>query len=448
MYKLKLILRYLIKRRITYIAVLTVALCVFIVVVVMTVMSGLVGEFKQKNHDYVGDCIVSTESLVGFGYYEEFMAILERDDSVQAVSPVVKNYALLRSEDEGLNEGVELVGLDPVRHSLVTNFGRTLFHRADNVAEAFVPEYDPNAVGCVRGEDVAGRRGGYTGYQRGVRPPEIAMSLTCFPLTASGAGGKSGTSDVSSRKFHFSDVSESGIARVDYSTVYIPLEYAQKLCMEGTLKRVNAIHIKFKPGTSMTQGQRHVAQLWDQFEQSKKDVPYSELFDTVTVESWKDYRREFIAPMEKEEAMMGMMFCLVGITSVFIIFVVFYMIVSHKTKDVGVLKSVGASSASIMGLFSGFAFTVGALGSGIGVSAALIFLRNINRIENLLFERFGWQLWDRTIYAIGEIPHRVEVPMLILIIVCGIAACLLGALVPGYCAARLRPVETLHGSRI
>ena len=57
------------RRPITYFAVLAVALCVFIVVVVMTVMTGLVSDFKEKNHDFAGDCVVGSESLVGFAYY-------------------------------------------------------------------------------------------------------------------------------------------------------------------------------------------------------------------------------------------------------------------------------------------------------------------------------------------------------------------------------------------
>ena len=76
MYKIILAIRYLIKRRITYLAVLAVALCVFIVVVVMTVMTGLVRDFKVKNHNWVGDCAVSSDSLVGFPRYEEFIEIL------------------------------------------------------------------------------------------------------------------------------------------------------------------------------------------------------------------------------------------------------------------------------------------------------------------------------------------------------------------------------------
>ena len=66
MYKITLAIRYLLKRRITFFAVVAVALCVFIVLVVMTVMAGLVGDIKEKNHLFAGDCIVATESLVGF----------------------------------------------------------------------------------------------------------------------------------------------------------------------------------------------------------------------------------------------------------------------------------------------------------------------------------------------------------------------------------------------
>jgi len=164
----------------------------------------------------------------------------------------------------------------------------------------------------------------------------------------------------------------------------------------------------------------------------------------VTVQDWKRYRRAFIAPMEREQVLLSLMFVLVGITTVFIVFVVFYMIISHKRKDIGILKSVGASNGSVMTLFSGFALTVGFLGSGVGVLGGCVFLAKINAIEGWLFERFGFQLWDRTVYAIGEIPHQVDVKVVAVIVCSAVAACLVGAAVPSYLAARLRPVETLR----
>ena len=72
------------------------ALCVFIVLVVMTVMNGLLRDFKQKNHNYAGDCIIASDSLVGFGYYQEFMDILNNQPYVAAASPVAKGVGLVR----------------------------------------------------------------------------------------------------------------------------------------------------------------------------------------------------------------------------------------------------------------------------------------------------------------------------------------------------------------
>ncbi len=117
MYKIILATRYLLKRRITYFAVAAVALCVFIVVVVMTVMTGLVRDFKQKNHQFTGDCVVGTRSLVGFAYYEDFMKMLEQTDFIESVSAVIKSYALVSPSwtEQGL--GLEIMGIDPVKHS-------------------------------------------------------------------------------------------------------------------------------------------------------------------------------------------------------------------------------------------------------------------------------------------------------------------------------------------
>jgi lipoprotein-releasing system permease protein len=166
------------------------------------------------------------------------------------------------------------------------------------------------------------------------------------------------------------------------------------------------------------------------------------------VQSWKGNRRAFIAAMEKEQTMLIAMFGFVGITTVFIVFVVFYMIISHKAKDIGILKSVGVSNTSIIQLFSGFAFLVVLLGSCIGLPAGWLFLHKINQIENWLFEHFEFQLWDRTIFAIGDIPNQVDFKVLLTIAGSAVLACLLGAMVPTLQAASSRPVETLRVNQL
>jgi len=449
MYKIILSFRYLFKKRISYLAFLSVALCVFIVVVVMTVMTGLVNDFKQKNHEFTGDCVVSTESLVGFAYYEDFVKILERQDFIEGVSAVIKNYALVSPGGTEQNIGVEIMGIDPVRHSRATGFGKTLYYRKADVSKAFVPAYAPNLAGCVVGIDrwlMRDAKGRYA-YEAG--PAETSFAVSCFPLTSWGAPAKAGAGLVNTRTFYFSDHSQSGLAREDFSLVYLPFEQAQLLCgMAGAVKRASAIHIKFKPNVKLAAGCKKVASLWQGFVRERSGEKKAGLLEKVSVQSWKDYRRAFIAAMEKEQTMLTVMFALVGTTTVFIIFVVLYMIISHKSKDIGILKSIGVSSGNIIALFSGFAFLVGLSGSGVGVFAGWLFLLKINRIEDWLFEHFGFQLWDRTMYAIGDIPNTIDLKVLVVIILSAIAACLVGALFPSRQAAKARPVETLQVSQL
>jgi lipoprotein-releasing system permease protein len=449
MYKFILAIRYLVRRRISWLALIAVALCVFIVIVVMTVMTGLVRDFKEKNHEFTGDCVVGTESLTGFGYYEDFEKELNGEDFVEAVSPVIRSYGLVNAAHSERSIGVEIMGIDPVNFSRVTDFAQTLHYRKGDAAKAFVPEYDPNLPGCVAGIDLWLNRDARGNYLFESSPSRTALEVTCFPLTAKGALAKAGTELVNTKTFYFSDVSQSGLARVDGDIIYLPFEQAQVLCgMAGAIKRAGAIHIKFKPGVNLEQGSDKVRVMWQKFVEAKAGAENVQLLKQVRVESWKEYRRETIAAMEKEQVMVTFMFALVGITTVFIVFVVFYMIVSHKSKDIGILKSVGVSSGNVVGLFLYFAFLVGILGSALGTLSGWAFLKNINRIEAWLYEHFGFQLWDRSIYAIGAIPDQISPRLLAVIIICAIAACLTGAFLPSRRASRMEPVESLQVSQL
>jgi lipoprotein-releasing system permease protein len=450
MYKIILSIRYLIKRRIAYFAVLSVALCVFIVVVVMTVMTGLVRDFRQKNHCFVGDCVVGTESLVGFAYYEDFVKMLEREDVIEGVSTVIKSYALVSQVGTERNLSVEIMGIEPVSFSQATDFGKTLYRHRNDVSKTFEPAYEPNLAGCVIGIDLVLSRDAKGRYSYDSDPTGLDLSISCFPLTAKGALAKVGAGLVNTKTFYYSDNSHSGLARVDSSIIYLPFDQAQMLCgMDGPIKRASAVHIKFKPGVKLAAGREKVASLWHSYRQEKAGEKQAALLEKVTVQSWKDYRRAFIAAMEKEQTMMTVMFGLVGITTVFIVFVVSYMIISHKSKDIGILKSIGVSNGNVMLLFLSFSFLVGFLGSAIGVVGGWRFLVHINEIEGWLYDRFGFQpLWDRTIFAIGDIPNTIDLKVLGVIILSAIAACLAGALLPCRQAAKQKPVETLQVSQL
>jgi len=231
--------------------------------------------------------------------------------------------------------------------------------------------------------------------------------------------------------------------------IYVPFDSAQKLFgMAGPNPRASAIHVKFAEGVPLKTGVEKIAKMWDSFVATHKNETYAYLLKNATVQTWLDYRRSSIAPMEKEQTMLILLFAMLGIITVFIIFVVFYMIISHKSKDIGILKSVGVSRGAVVQLFLTFAALVGIVGAGIGAAAGCAFLIKINDMEDWLFEHFGWQLWDRTVYAIGDIPNNIEPDVLAIIIASAILAALLGALLPTARAARQQPVEVLQVSQL
>ena len=91
---------------------------------------------------------------------------------------------------------------------------------------------------------------------------------------------------------------------------------------------------------------------------------------------------------------------------------------------------------------------VGIIGAALGSLAGCGFLLKINAMENWLFLHFGWQLWDRTVYAIGDIPNDIEWKILTGIILSTLIACLAGAIIPTCQAARLQPAESLQVSQL
>ena len=450
MYKWILAWRYFHKRPITILAVTAVALCVFIVVVVMTVMSGLVEEFREKNHSYVGDCVVSSQSLVGFAYYEPFLERLAKESFIEAVSPVVRQVGLLTQPGATVNIGIEIVGVDPVRHAHATGFGGSLHYRKETPELAFVPTHDQTVEGCVVGIDMMpNRRLPDGGYRHEKEPYPMKLVVSSFPLNIRGGLARAGTDMVSSRVFYYSDDSHTGIPKVDGTVVHIPLATAQTLCgMDSPIARINEISIKFEPQIMTAKGVEQVERLWQAHVLAYRDKPGGDLFDHVQVESWQQNRRSLIAPLEKEQVMLMLLFLMLGVITVFIMFVVLYMIISHTSRDIGILRSVGAPTGSVVVIFEGFAVLTGLIGATIGMAGGCLFLWRINAIEGWVYKYFGRQLWDRSLYAIEEIPHQIDLTVIGLIFIAAVGACFVGGVVPSLKAGLKRPVETLQVSQI
>src|SRR5271155_5542045 len=89
----KLMIRYLMKRRIAWVSLIAVILCTAMVLIVISVMGGWLRMFRQTNHDLIGDLIVYRDSLDGFSGYEQMMDEIGKIPDVKAVTPTIHAWA-------------------------------------------------------------------------------------------------------------------------------------------------------------------------------------------------------------------------------------------------------------------------------------------------------------------------------------------------------------------
>ena len=145
-----------------------------------------------------------------------------------------------------------------------------------------------------------------------------------------------------------------------------------------------------------------------------------------------------------EKRILNLLLFLIIAVAGFGILAIFYMIVVEKTRDIGILKSLGAPGRGVMGIFLAYGLSLGMVGSGVGMAAGLLFVRYINEIAAGLGWLTGRPVFDPSIYYFYKIP-AIVVPQTIAWIVAGaLMIAVAASILPARRAARLHPVEALR----
>jgi lipoprotein-releasing system permease protein len=162
------------------------------------------------------------------------------------------------------------------------------------------------------------------------------------------------------------------------------------------------------------------------------------------VQTWRDKQGPLLAAVHLETAILNVLLFMIIAVAGFGILAIFYMIVVEKTRDIGILKSLGAPSGGIMGIFLAYGLSLGIVGSGAGLVIGLAFVANINTIADALAWLTGQEVFDPTIYYFQQIPTIVE-PFTVAWIVAGaMLIAVVASILPARRAARLHPVEALR----
>ena len=126
------------------------------------------------------------------------------------------------------------------------------------------------------------------------------------------------------------------------------------------------------------------------------------------------------------------------------ILAIFSMIVVEKTRDIGILKALGASNAGVLKIFLGYGLLLGVVGAVLGTVLGLAITHWINEIEMGLSWLTGQEIFDRRVYYFAEIPTDIQALHVLLINVGAVAIAVLFSVLPALRAALLHPVRALR----
>src|SRR5207253_514438 len=104
--------------------------------------------------------------------------------------------------------------------------------------------------------------------------------------------------------------------------------------------------------------------------------------DRIRVQTWEEVNAKFLHAVENEKSLVTILFGIISIVAIFLIFCIFFMIVVEKTRDIGIIKSVGATSAGVAWIFLGYGVTIGVVGGGFGLLAGYLIVHNINELHS------------------------------------------------------------------
>lgn len=492
MYKLTLILKYLRKRRIAWISLIAVMLCTAMVIIILSVMGGWLKNFKEQFHGIVGDLEVSRLGLAGFPYYDEMIKEIEALPEVKAAAPTLQTFGLVNIFNQ-IPDGVQVIGYDIEKISRITDFGKSLWaqyeskrqslsdktlsdeeikrieeklrlpptfnkpHPPEVYRDIWLDKFPKSRVdandfpGIIVGSGVVGIERLPDGSFRGREGIQYAwIRLTVLAMNEGSM--RVSEQNKSERMYWIIDDSRTRLWQYDQSTVYVPFDILQKdLGMDQRVEEGNTI-----PGLThrITVGLKDPDKIAEMVPKIQKIVNDTlerhgksyEGRSAVTVRGWYDTpgTKDFLQAVEKEIILVTFLFGMVSVVAVFLIFCIFFMIVVEKTKDIGIVKAVGATSWGVAQIFLGYGLAIGIVGGGLGLLAAYLIVSNINAIHHKLGEWMGVQMWDAKTYAFDTIPDQLNPTHVTIIVAFAILASLLGAVIPAIRAARMNPVEALR----
>ena len=396
----------------TWISVGGVALGVMALIVVIAVMSGFGKDLRDKILGTNSHVVVTNVTQTGMVDYETIMEKVVKVEGVKAAAPFILNQVMLAYGDNAV--GVVVRGVDADREAGVSDLEKNLVQGSLKMLER--PDKSsgkPRRDGIILGKELARRLGVQL-------EDAVSMVAPASRMTPMGLIPKI-------KLFLVVGFFESGMFEYDSNLAFISIHSAQKFfAMKG---KVSGIEIRV---VDIEQADQVAAGIQDSL-----GFPYF-------ARDWMRMNKNLFSALRLEKIVMFIILILIILVAAFNIVSTLFMVVMEKTKEIAILKSMGASRSSIMKIFSFQGLIIGVTGTMIGCIGGFTVVPNLNEIVGLIENIFGITAFPSDVYYLDKLPSEIQYFDSFLIVVFSIIICFVASLYPAWRASRLDPVEGLR----
>ena len=379
-----------------------IALGVAVLITVLSVMNGFDKEIRTRILMMVPQ--VSITEWGGKLYdWQSLQNHLKQNNEIVGMSPIIQGQAMLTYQ--GSNNFSYLLGVDPKSQNSISPIGRKMISgKLTNLKQG--------EFGVILGKSLANSMGVGMG-------DKITVVVPQADFTPAG---------VMPRLKQFKVVGLFSVGyEYDSSYALLNIKDEAKLLQMGTA--VSALQLKLK--------NLYEAPVVTKYLNNSLPAKYN-AYD------WTQSNSNFFQALQMEKTMMFLILSLIIAVAAFNMLSSLVMIVTDKQSDIAILRTLGASSRKIMGIFMVQGIAIGVIGILIGVVLGVLLSLNATEIVNWIQTILHVQFLSSNVYYIDFLPSSLEVSDIFRISSIALLLSVLATIYPAWKASRVQPVEALR----
>jgi lipoprotein-releasing system permease protein len=385
------------------------ALGVTALIVVLSVMNGFDREIKSRLLKVVPHITLTSSQGFNPAQIADLQSqLIGADQAVVSAVPILQSFVMISHNEQ--QTGVVLQGVDPELPSAEK--------LAENMLSGYVEELAEGEFGIILGSQLARKLDVFVGDRLQLTLPKVSVSPAgIFP--------------------RIKGVTVVGIfqvgAQVDASVAFIHHRDGQKLLQMGDRYQ----------GVQLELADPFLADSWllqNQANFQTKNMPA----DSLQWRTWMDDMGSLFQAMRMEKVIVSLLLSVIIAVAAFNIVASLVLMVSDKRKDIAVVRTLGASSSTVIQIFIIQGLAVGALGIVSGTILGCLLAYFIGDIVAAIESLSGFYMFDPSVYLISALPSRILIGDVLIVVGGAFIISFLATLYPAWRAGKVLPAEALR----